>query len=128
MAAQGLTLDTGALLAAERRDRRFTKRIAVALARGARITLPAVVLAQAWRGNSPILALLIRSCVVEPYDEPRARRAGELLAKSRTADVVDATVALGAVLRGDTILTSDREDLARLVAAAGAPDTLIMAV
>jgi hypothetical protein len=50
---------------------------------------------------------------------------GELLAKSRTADVVDAIVVLGAVERGDAILTSDREDIKRLIHASGSKLTVL---
>jgi hypothetical protein len=55
-------------------------------------------------------------------DEARARvsaRPGRLLAKSRTADVVDASVVAIAVTRAATIVTSDPDDLELLVAAAG---------
>ena len=44
------------------------------------------------------------------------KRAGELQASSATADVLDAHVALLAA-PGDLLLTSDRGDLARLIAA-----------
>jgi hypothetical protein len=113
----GLTLDTGALIAAERKTLLFVAYFEAALERGAVITLPAVVLAQAWRGNSPVIARLLPSCRLEVLDETGAKRVGELLAKSRTADIVDAIVVLGAVARGDAILTSDPGDIARLVAA-----------
>jgi hypothetical protein len=43
---------------------------------------------------------------------------GVLLGKTRTTDVVDAAVVVLAVA-GDCILTSDPDDMARLVAAAG---------
>jgi len=47
------------------------------------------------------------------------RRAGVLLGRTRTAEAIDAAVALLAV-DGDTLLTSDPSDLAVLVAATGA--------
>lgn len=90
-----------------------------ALERGAVITLPAAVLAQVWRGNSPIVARLLQACEIEVLDEGLARRVGGLLAKSRTVDIVDAAVVLGAVARRDAILTSDPDDIGRLVAATG---------
>jgi hypothetical protein len=88
------------------------------------VTLPTVVLAQVWRGNSPIVARIQQACRLELLDPTRARRVGELLAKSRTADVVDAIVVLGALDRGDAILTSDRDDIERLIHASGSKLTV----
>ncbi len=117
--AQGLTLDAGALIAAEKRERAFYVLWKEALARRARITLPAAVLAQVWRGNSPIIARLLPSCAVEDLDESVAKRAGRLLAEARRADVVDAVVVAGAATRGDAVVTSDRADIEALAAAMG---------
>jgi len=114
--AGGLTLDSGALIAAEKQSERFWKVWAVAVKRSAHVTIPTVVLAQAWRGNSPIIARLLQACDVEGLDEPRARRIGRLLAATRTRDVIDAAVVVGAVARGDAILTSDPDGIGRLVA------------
>jgi hypothetical protein len=52
-------------------------------------------------------------------DETRAKRIGGLLARSKTSDVVAAAVVLGVSDRGDAIVTSDPEDVQRLLAAAG---------
>ena len=49
---------------------------------------------------------------------PAARRCGLLLAGSATSDVVDAALAL-LVRRGDTVLTSDPQDIGRLLEATG---------
>lgn len=117
--AEGLTLDAGALIAAEKQDRHLMSVLKKAAAREATITVPAVVLAQAWRGNSPIIARLLTSCVVEDLDELGAKRIGVLLSKSRRSDVVDAAVVVGARLRDDWIVTSDPDDIAHLVEAAG---------
>jgi len=121
VARRGLTLDTGALIAAEKRARSFWALWERALELRAPVTIPAAVLGQVWRGNSPVVARLLASCNVENLDETAAKRAGELLAASRTSDVVDASVVVGAAARGDTILTSDPEDIARLVAVLGKP-------
>jgi hypothetical protein len=93
--ARGLTLDTGALIAAEHRS----------------------VFAQAWRGRNPLIDRLLPACVLEPMMEEMARSIGRLLAVAGTSDVVDAMVVLGASARGDAILTSDPEDIAALVEA-----------
>ncbi|HET6284435.1 MAG TPA: PIN domain-containing protein [Polyangia bacterium] len=118
--ASGLTLDAGALIAAEKQDRAFYVLWKEALDRRARVTLPAVVLAQVWRGNSPVIARLLPSCSIEDLDEDTAKAIGVLLGKARRSDVVDAVVVLGAASRGDAIVTSDRADIDPLVAAIGA--------
>ena len=121
----GLTLDSGALIAAEKDDWRVWGLLRKAFQKEARVTVPAVVLAQVWRTNHPHLAQALRGCVVEPFDEHRARIVGRLLAASRTSDIVDAVVVVGAARRGDTIVTSDPDDIAHLASAAGAPLRLI---
>jgi hypothetical protein len=90
-----------------------------ALDRGAPITAQAAVVAQVWRGNSPVIARLLRACDVEVLTEERAKQVGRLLALSRSADVVDAAVVVGAAERRDAILTSDPRDIERLVRALG---------
>jgi hypothetical protein len=119
--ASGLTLDSGALIAASRDDRRFWAFWKRSLQRAVPVTVPAPVLAQVWRGNHPLIARLLTACVVEPLDEIRARKVGELLASSRTSDVVDAAVVISAAGRGDAVVTSDGEDIDRLVRAIRRP-------
>ena len=77
--------------------------------------MEAVVLAQAWRRNTVAVARLLRFSICESLTPDRARRVGVLLGETKTADIVDGTVALGAADRGDAIVTSDRGDLERLV-------------
>jgi hypothetical protein len=57
--------------------------------------------------------------VVVPLGESEAHEAGRLLAKSRTADVVDAVVVTIALRQKAVILTSDTDDIKRLVRASG---------
>jgi hypothetical protein len=66
------------------------------------------------------LSRLLRGCVVEDLDEPRARAAGVVCARSGTRDIVDATVVAGALARADLVVTSDADDLERLASALGA--------
>ena len=113
--AAGLTLDSGALIAAEKGDRRFWALWKEALHRGATVTVPAAVVAQVWRGNSAVIARVLQGGEVEALSEERAKRIGRLLAVSRTSDVVDASVVVGAAARRDAIVTSDRRDIDRLV-------------
>lgn len=76
---RGLTYDTGALIAAERDDRLMWALHRATLGRGITPTVPAGVLAEAWRGGpQPRLSSLLKGCHVEParYRAPgRSRRA-----------------------------------------------------
>lgn len=114
----GLTLDAGALIAFERNDRRVIALIALAHHHGQTIAVPAGVVGQVWRDGrrQARLARLLASkeVKVEPLDDRRAREAGQLCGARGTADVIDASVVLGARARGDRIATSDPEDLRRL--------------
>jgi hypothetical protein len=71
--AAGLTLDTGALIAAEKHAERFWTIWAAAMKRRARVTVPSVVLAQAWPGNSPVIARLVAVCAVEVLNAENAK-------------------------------------------------------
>lgn len=120
-----ITYDTGALLAAERNDRAMWARHLAALQRGCLITVPAPVLAQAWRGREQArLGHLLAGCHVEPLTSEQARRVGALAASTRMHDVVDLAVAEGAIRRGDVVWTSDPQDIER----AGVPERLIQQV
>jgi uncharacterized protein YaiI (UPF0178 family) len=66
-----------------------------------------------------MVARLMQACIVEPLDEPTARAIGILLAKAGTSDVVDGAVVEGAARRGDAVVTSDVDDIARLIVACG---------
>ncbi len=84
-------------------------------------TVPAPVLAQAWRGGAKEASLsrLLALCEVEPMSEAQARSVGRLASQSQHDDVVDLTVVEGALRRRDAIVTSDPRDLRRVAAAAG---------
>lgn len=111
----GVVYDTGALLAAERRDARLWALHDEALARDVVPLVPVVVLAQAWRGGPPAhLSRLLRGCRIEPDSEALAQAAGRALAVAGTADVVDAIVVVTALLRHAAVLTSDPGDLGRI--------------
>ncbi|HWA66214.1 MAG TPA: hypothetical protein VG899_07585 [Mycobacteriales bacterium] len=116
----GLTYDAGALLAAEANDRRIWAIHRRALERSHLPTVPVAALAQAWRGGpQPLLSRLLDSTVVDDFNEPIARSSGALLDRAGGGDVVDASVVIGALHRGDAVVTSDRDDLTVLAAAAG---------
>lgn len=114
----GVTLDAGALIAFEKNDRRVVAALRVAVDAEIRLTVPAGVVGQVWRDGTrqARLARLLGapSVTVEVLDDSRARAAGQLCGVTRTNDVTDAAVVLGAVARGDRIFTSDVGDLRRL--------------
>jgi predicted nucleic acid-binding protein len=113
----GVTLDTGALIALERRHLRIYRIIASTRRAGERITVPAAVIAEWWRGQKGRPARIVDAFHVEPMEESLARRAGEALAQMGTGpSVVDAIVMASAASRGDRVLTGDYADLARLQA------------
>jgi predicted nucleic acid-binding protein len=112
----GLTFDTGALIALERRRDSMRKVFATAISNGVVITVPAVVVTEWWRAGhreKERLALL-RSLRVEALVERVARIAGAALGRTRGAGAIDAIVMASAALRGDTLYTSDPNDLAAL--------------
>ena len=116
----GITLDAGALIAAERNDRDFWAFYKDATQEGVVMNVPAGVLAQVWRGAEQArLAQLINSCYVVPLGEELAKAAGLLCGLTGTSDVVDSSVVAAAARRGDAVLTSDPRDIRKLATAAG---------
>jgi len=115
-----LILDTGALIALERNDRAMWQRLKAALqAREAPVSHGGIV-GQAWRGRGSRQALLAKALDVidiRRLDAVLGRAAGELLARAKQDDVIDAALVLLAN-DGDRIITSDPEDLAPLARAA----------
>src|SRR6266571_2417508 len=78
----GLTYDTGALIAAEKNERRMWGIHVRALTRGVRPTVPAGVFAEAYRSSRQTnLTRLLVSCVIEPLDGDTARTSGALLGR-----------------------------------------------
>ena len=111
-----MTLDSGALIGFERSDRRVLVRLKKAHLQGQDLVVPTVVIAEAWRGGarSARLAKLLAACVIESLGEDLAKNAGEAIASTKGAGVVDAIVVASAAIHGDAVLTSDFDDLDRL--------------
>ncbi len=120
--AAGIVLDTGALIALERGDKRMIALLRQALAQGRVFRVPAGVVGQAWRNGrvQVTLARFLRSVEVEivPLDEELARSCGELCGAAKASDVIDASVVILARKRRDLVVTSDPDDLRRLDPAA----------
>jgi hypothetical protein len=112
--------DAGVLIAADKNERMIWAEQRVRLSAGIIPLVPANVVAQVSRSSRQVqLRRFLRGCEVVPFDEASAHRAGALLAKSGTADVVDASVVdLASTTRGE-VLTTDPRDIERLVTASG---------
>lgn len=110
----GITLDTGALIALERGQKRMRELVDRARSNRVPVTVPAVVLIEWWRaGFGHRHRDLLEPMVIEPTNERIARAAGEALTTIEVS-VVDAAVMASAALRGDVVVTSDMTDLGRL--------------
>jgi len=122
IAKAGITLDTGALIALDRGDKRMIALLHQAVAQGCAFRVPSAVLGQAWRDGrvQVTLARFLRSTEVEiiSLDEQLARACGELFGAAKTSDIIDASVVILARARQDPIVTSDPHDLRRLDPAA----------
>ncbi|MGH9121318.1 MAG: PIN domain-containing protein [Acidimicrobiales bacterium] len=114
----GVTLDTGALIAIERGDRRMQALLDEAQAAGLPIDIPAGPLAQAWRSGPRQVRLArtlhLANVTVPVLDESTAKAVGVLCGQAGTSDVVDASVVLNGRLRDQTVITSDPADLRSL--------------
>lgn len=107
-----IVYDTGALLAAERRNPDFLALHDELTAARIRPIVAVVVLAQAWRGGPQHqISRLLKACDIVPDDERTGRAAGVAYAASGTADVVDAIVVATAVRHQAPVVTSDPSDL-----------------
>jgi hypothetical protein len=114
-----ITYDTGALIAADRAERRIWARHRALLTLREVPTVPAPVVAQSWRGGGrqALLARLLAGCDVEALDEGQARAVGSLAVRAATIDIVDACVVEGAMRRRDLVVSSDPDDLQAIASA-----------
>jgi hypothetical protein len=115
-----VVLDAGALVAIERGRRDVLALLKSEWREGRTPVTHGGVLGQVWRGGArqARLATALAGLHVAALDDTLGRRSGELLGRARRADVVDAAV-VALATDGDSILTSDPKDIARLAAAAG---------
>jgi hypothetical protein len=119
VSANGLTYDTGALIAAERDDRLMWALHRAAITRGLVPTVPAGVLAEGWRGGPQHqLSRMLKGCSIEDLGEAQARQVGVLIARSGLSDTVDVAVVEGAIRRSDAVVTSNRAHIEQVADAA----------
>ena len=114
-----LVLDAGALIALDRGDRELGALLALTARDGHEVLTSSACVAQAWRdpARQARLTRALGGILEWPLDALAARRCGLLLAQSGTSDIADAALALLAH-SGDTVLTSDQDDLSHLLTAA----------
>ena len=110
----GITFDTGALIALERRGLRARRIVERATEEKIRITVPSPVVTEWWRGRTDARKYILAAVRVEPLSEELAKVAGEALAAVKGATAIDALVMASAAQRGDLVFTSDVGDLEKL--------------
>ena len=115
-----LVFDAGGLIALERGDREVGALLAAATEVGIDAVTSSACVAQAWRdpARQARLARRLPGFLERSLDPSAARACGLLLARARTSDIVDAAIALAAE-DGDTVLTSDPDDIGHLLETAG---------
>ena len=79
-----ITFDTGALIALERRKQRMREVVERAMATDQRITVPADVVGEWWRGRTDVRERILASVDVESLTEAPAVRRGCLPCRPRT--------------------------------------------
>jgi predicted nucleic acid-binding protein len=112
-----IVYDTGALLAAERRNPDFLALHDELTAARIRPIVPVVVLAQAWRGAPQHqISRVLKACDIVPDDERTGRAAGVACAAAATADAV---VVATAVRHQAPVVTTDPGDLTHIATSIG---------
>jgi len=110
--------DAAVLVAADRNERRAWAEHKARLEFGVVLLVPAPVVAQVSRSPKQVqLRRFLTGCAVVPLGDTEAHEAGRLLGLTKTSDVVDAVVVTTALRQKATILTSDPDDIERLVMA-----------
>jgi len=125
--ATALLLDAGFLISVDRGEGSAQTFLNAALLHDTSLATTHPVVAQVWRDGSrqARLARFLHSVVIYPFDD--GPRVGSLLARSGSADVVDAHLVIVAARLSEPILTGDVDDLAALGAALDAEQPSILA-
>jgi predicted nucleic acid-binding protein len=112
-------LDAGFLISVDRSERTAHTFVTAAARSDTALHTTQPVVAQVWRTGSRQVRLssFLKTILIHPLDD--GRPVGQLLAQTRTSDVVDAHLVITAVRLGQDILTGDPDDLTRLSAVLG---------
>lgn len=115
-----VVLDTGALIAIDRGDRRIGAVVHEAARHGIDAVTSSVCVAEAWRdpARQARLARALAGVIEYALDPHTARACGAVLARSGTSEVADTAVALLAHDH-DVVLTSDAGDIQHLLDTTG---------
>ena len=115
-----LVFDAGGLIALDRGEREVGTLLAVAVDTGVEAVTSAATVAQVWRdpARQARLARALAGFLERSLDPSAARECGLLLARAHTSDIADAAITL-LVEDGDTVVTSDPDDIAHLLDTAG---------
>lgn len=114
---QGVTFDTGVLIAIERRKLRALQIHERLGQLGVSINVPWAVVAEWWRGRTDVRDTILQTVDVELPTVALAKLAGAALAATsrvKAATTIDAIVMASPALRGDVVYTTDVDDLERL--------------
>ncbi len=116
-----VVLDSGALIAIDRADRRIGAAMHEAARHGVEAVTSCASVAETWRqpARQARLTLALKGVIEHPLDPDTARRCGSLLARSATSDIADASIALLAADPEDIVLTGDPGDIQHLLDASG---------
>ncbi len=120
MTLRGVTLDTGALIAIERRKQRGLHLLELAQQRLVLLAVPVPVVVEWWRGRTDVRERILDAVNVEPLSLAVAKAAGEAQAALPRAapppsrSTIDAIVMAFAASRGDVVFTGDTADFERL--------------
>lgn len=109
--------DTGACVGVERRKARAIRFVRLAQVGLARIVIPLATLPEWWRGLTDVREDLLAAARIDS-SIAAAKAAGAALEGLRRVDAsltIDAVVVATAALLDGTVVTSDLDDLARLV-------------
>jgi predicted nucleic acid-binding protein len=106
-----IVFDTGALIALERRKQRAVQVWMTARRDKMDVFVPGAVIAEWWRERTDIREKIVAGIIIEPVGERLGRAAGEAIAATPGATVVDALVMALAARLGAVVFTSDVNDL-----------------
>ena len=109
-----MIFDAGAFVEFENNNQRIIALVDRMREQQLRLKTTDAAVAQVWRNPAKQvwLTMLLKGFDVKPFGDPRA--IGQLCAVSGTKDVVDASLAVLSSTTGETVLTSDPDDMAKL--------------
>lgn len=120
--------DAGALIAIDNDERQMRVRHKLAIAENRPVYVPSIVIGQVWRDarRHVVLSRFLAGCHIQPIGLDIAKAAGLLCGRTRTTDVVDASVVVIATVLRAIVWTSDPHDLKALADESGAKPGIVL--